>query len=96
MRSLLLWGTGPSGAQIPGKARSEYGGLMKRSVVFVHGTGVREDGYNATLATVRAELHGLRPDWDVRAVCGARSTARSSSPATPRSRATPPPVAAYA
>ncbi|MGY1581117.1 hypothetical protein [Streptomyces sp. MN13] len=39
---------------------------MKRSVIFVHGTGVREDGYNATLATVRAELHGLRPDWDVR------------------------------
>lgn len=39
---------------------------MKRSVVFVHGTGVREEGYNSTLATVRSELHGIRPDWDVR------------------------------
>ncbi|MFG2133805.1 hypothetical protein ACGFNV_39430 [Streptomyces sp. NPDC048751] len=39
---------------------------MKRSVVFVHGTGVRRQSYNATFATVQAEFRSIRPDWDVR------------------------------
>ncbi|WP_329217161.1 hypothetical protein OG352_14305 [Streptomyces sp. NBC_01485] len=39
---------------------------MQRSVVFVHGTGVREESYNATLETVRSALAGLRPGVDVR------------------------------
>ena len=39
---------------------------MKRSVVFVHGTGVRGESYNSTFATVRAQLHESRPNWEVR------------------------------
>lgn len=39
---------------------------MKRSIVFVHGTGVREDSYNSTFATVRTELHRIQPGWEVR------------------------------
>ncbi|MDN0199156.1 hypothetical protein [Streptomyces sp. S.PNR 29] len=39
---------------------------MKRSVVFVHGTGVREKSYNSTFATVRTEIHRIRPGWEVR------------------------------
>ncbi|MFJ2649329.1 hypothetical protein ACIO1C_21665 [Streptomyces sp. NPDC087420] len=39
---------------------------MRRSVVFVHGTGVRLDDYNKTFATVRSELTGLREGLEVR------------------------------
>ncbi|WP_460065442.1 lipase family protein [Streptomyces sp. YKOK-I1] len=39
---------------------------MQRSVVFVHGTGVREKSYDRTYATVHAELAGLRPGVGVR------------------------------
>ncbi|MFI0509742.1 hypothetical protein ACH3Y9_09595 [Streptomyces sp. WSLK1-5] len=39
---------------------------MQRSVVFVHGTGVREESYNKTFATVRSELAGLQPGAEVR------------------------------
>ncbi|WP_331766360.1 hypothetical protein [Embleya sp. NBC_00896] len=35
------------------------------SVVFVHGTGVRKEGYEALLRLVRARLTRLRPDLDV-------------------------------
>ncbi|MEU6553429.1 hypothetical protein ABZ915_24585 [Streptomyces sp. NPDC046915] len=39
---------------------------MKRSVVFVHGTGVREESYDATFSTIRGELGRIRPGWEVR------------------------------
>lgn len=39
---------------------------MARSVVFVHGTGVREKSYNDTFATVRTQIRTIRPDWEVR------------------------------
>ncbi|WUC43114.1 hypothetical protein OG692_14955 [Streptomyces cellulosae] len=39
---------------------------MRQSVLFVHGTGVREKSYNKTLATVRAELERLHPGVEVR------------------------------
>ncbi|MFD9461123.1 hypothetical protein [Streptomyces sp. NPDC060027] len=39
---------------------------MQRSVVFVHGTGVREKSYNKTLITVRSALERLRPGSEVR------------------------------
>ncbi|WP_051741308.1 hypothetical protein [Streptomyces xylophagus] len=39
---------------------------MKRSIVFVHGTGVREESYNTTFATVRTKFHEIQPDWEVR------------------------------
>ncbi|MFD7613096.1 hypothetical protein [Streptomyces sp. NPDC059828] len=39
---------------------------MQRSVVFVHGTGVREESYGDTFGTVRAALLRLRPEADVR------------------------------
>ncbi|MFH8284366.1 hypothetical protein [Streptomyces antibioticus] len=37
-----------------------------RSVVFVHGTGVREESYGTTLETVRSRLAGLRPGIETR------------------------------
>ncbi|WP_367039639.1 hypothetical protein [Streptomyces sp. Je 1-332] len=40
------------------------GGSMERSIVFVHGTGVRATSYNATLEVVRAALD--EPDREVR------------------------------
>lgn len=39
---------------------------MKRSVVFVHGTGVREKTYNSTFTTVRTKIREIQPDWEVR------------------------------
>ncbi|MFF5185063.1 hypothetical protein ACFY30_14970 [Streptomyces sp. NPDC000345] len=39
---------------------------MQRSVVFVHGTGVREESYGETLETVRSALAGLRPGMRTR------------------------------
>ncbi|MEU2158729.1 hypothetical protein ABZ532_27590 [Streptomyces sp. NPDC019396] len=39
---------------------------MQRSVIFVHGTGVREESYGDTFGTVRAALLELRPEADVR------------------------------
>ena len=39
---------------------------MQRSVVFVHGTGVREESYNKTFATVRSALAWLQPGAEVR------------------------------
>ena len=39
---------------------------MQRSVVFVHGTGVREKSYDKTLATVSSELAKVRPKAQVR------------------------------
>ncbi|MFG2277744.1 hypothetical protein ACGFNQ_03525 [Streptomyces asoensis] len=39
---------------------------MQRSVVFVHGTGVREDSYRTTLETVRSAMTGMRPGVEVR------------------------------
>ncbi|MFD5910709.1 hypothetical protein ACFWHL_18535 [Streptomyces massasporeus] len=39
---------------------------MQRSVVFVHGTGVREESYEKTLTTVRTALKELRPESEVR------------------------------
>ncbi|KOX03036.1 MULTISPECIES: hypothetical protein [unclassified Streptomyces] len=39
---------------------------MTRSVVFVHGTGVREKSYNDTFATVRTRIRAIRPEWEVR------------------------------
>ncbi len=39
---------------------------MDRSVVFVHGTGVREEGFAATLTAVRAGLQSSAPGLEVR------------------------------
>ncbi|MFB7928318.1 hypothetical protein ACFC4C_04330 [Streptomyces sp. NPDC056039] len=39
---------------------------MQRSVVFVHGTGVREKAYNKTFSTVCSALRKLRPGSEVR------------------------------
>lgn len=39
---------------------------MKRSIVFVHGTGVREESYNSTFSTVRTRLHEIQPGWEVK------------------------------
>ncbi|AXE85768.1 hypothetical protein C1703_12205 [Streptomyces sp. Go-475] len=39
---------------------------MQRSIVFVHGTGVREESYGRTLETVRALLAETRPETEVR------------------------------
>ncbi|WP_330349850.1 hypothetical protein [Streptomyces sp. NBC_00582] len=39
---------------------------MQRSVVFVHGTGVREKSYDKTFATVRSALAGLLPGAEIR------------------------------
>ncbi|MFD7933863.1 hypothetical protein ACFV4T_04895 [Streptomyces sp. NPDC059755] len=39
---------------------------MQRSVVFVHGTGVREESYRTTLETVRSAMAGMRPGAEVR------------------------------
>lgn len=47
-------------------AGCQWGVLMQRSVVFVHGTGVRLESYNTTLDTVRTEFHRIRPAWEIR------------------------------
>ncbi|MFH8937536.1 hypothetical protein [Streptomyces griseosporeus] len=39
---------------------------MERSIVFVHGTGVRAESYNSTLKAVRGALEELRPGREVR------------------------------
>ncbi|MBV6702612.1 triacylglycerol lipase [Kitasatospora aureofaciens] len=39
---------------------------MRQSVLFVHGTGVREESYNESFALVRSELGRLRPGIEVR------------------------------
>lgn len=39
---------------------------LRRSVVFVHGTSVRAEGFRSTLATVRAQVTGRMPDVAVR------------------------------
>ncbi|MGW7818208.1 hypothetical protein ACWGLF_08775 [Streptomyces puniciscabiei] len=39
---------------------------MRRAVVFVHGTGVREESYNKTFGTVRTALARLQPGTEVR------------------------------
>ncbi|WP_405979453.1 hypothetical protein [Streptomyces sp. NBC_00158] len=39
---------------------------MRRSVLFVHGTGVREASYKETFGAVRARLADIRPGLDVR------------------------------
>lgn len=39
---------------------------MRRSVLFVHGTGVREASYKKSLDDVRAGLEGIRPGIEVR------------------------------
>ncbi|MER7340516.1 hypothetical protein ABT403_22080 [Streptomyces sp. NPDC000075] len=39
---------------------------MRRSVLFVHGTGVREASYKETFSAVRARLADIRPELEVR------------------------------